>query len=147
MRADSTLPADITPVIWLSGMETDIVLVRSTRTMTLNRSSRIVISAMFCLFILAPKASHAAGNEPVESRKVKVRVNPAYPDLARRMNITGSVNLLLTVAPDGSVKDCRPVGGHPLLVDAATTAARKWRYEPAAQSSTISVMFKFDRQQ
>ena len=115
--------------------------------MTLNRSSRVVFSALFCLLIFAPKPGHAAGSEPVETRKIKVRVNPSYPDIARLMNLSGSVNLLVTVAPDGSVKECRPIGGHPILIEAATSAVKRWRYEPAAQSSTISVMLKFEREQ
>ena len=113
-----------------------------------NRSSQILLFAFVCLLIFAPKPSQAAGNEPAsETRKIKVRVNPSYPDIARLMNLSGNVNLVVTVAPDGSVKECRPVGGHPILIEAATNAVKKWRYEPAAQSSTISVMLKFDRGQ
>ena len=116
--------------------------------MTLNRPFRFVICALFWLFLVASIPGYAAGNEPApESRKVKVRVNPSYPDIARLMNLTGNVNLLVTVAPDGTVKECHAVGGHPILIEAATDAVKKWRYEPAAQSSTISVMFRFDRQQ
>jgi len=115
--------------------------------MTLNCSSRVLFSALFCLLIFTPIPGHAAGNEPVETRKIKVRVNPSYPDIARLMNLSGSVNLLVTVAPDGSVKECRPIGGHPILIEAATSAVKRWRYEPAAQSSTISVMLKFEREQ
>lgn len=117
--------------------------------MTLNRPCRFVICALFCCFFLATSIpGFAAGNEAAsDTRKVKVRVNPSYPDIARLMNLSGSVNLMVTVAPDGTVKDCHPVGGHPILIEAATDAVKKWRYEPAAQSSTIPVSFKFDRQQ
>lgn len=115
--------------------------------MTFASPSRLVLSALFCTLLLAAKPSNAGENETSEPRRVKVRVNPTYPDLARRMNIWGNVNLILTIAPDGSVKECRPIGGHPVLVDAATQAVKRWRYEPAAQQSTISVMFKFERAQ
>src|SRR5919201_1310737 len=111
--------------------------------MPLNRPSRFVICALVSFPFVASIPGLAAGNEPVENRKVKVRVSPTYPDIARLMNLSGNVNLLVTVAPDGTVKDCRPVGGHPILIEAATNAVKKWRYEPAAASSTISVMFKF----
>jgi TonB family protein len=116
--------------------------------MALNRPSRFVICALFWFFFLASIPGFAAGNEPMsETRKIKVRVNPAYPDIARLMNLSGNVNLMVTVAPDGTVKDCHPLGGHPILIEAATSAVKKWRYEPAAQSSTIPVTLKFDRQQ
>jgi protein TonB len=115
--------------------------------MVLNRSYRFLICALFSFFLIASIPGFAAGNEPVQNRKVRVRVNPSYPDLARLMNLSGSVNLLVTVAPDGTVKDCHPLGGHPILIEAATDAVKRWRYEPAAETSTISVMLKFDRQQ
>jgi protein TonB len=116
--------------------------------MTLNRPSRFVICALFSFFFGVSIPTFAAGNEPLsEIRKIKVRVSPSYPDIARLMNLSGNVNLMVTIAPDGTVKDCHPLGGHPILIEAATNAVKKWRYEPAAQSSTISVTLKFDRQQ
>jgi|SRR5215475_3109825 len=112
------------------------------------RSTRLVVSALFVSLVVAPTASIASGNETSSDvRKVKVRINPSYPDLARRMNITGSVNLVVTVLPDGSVKECHAVGGHPILVEAATEAVKKWRYVPADHESTVSLMFKFSRDQ
>src|SRR5690242_6966474 len=98
--------------------------------MALDRLSRFLVCALFSFCLIASIRGFAAGNEPVENRKVKVRVNPSYPDIARLMNLSGSVNLVLTVAPDGTVKECRALGGHPILIEAATTAVKKWRYEP-----------------
>ncbi len=77
-------------------------------------------------------------------RRAKTKVEPTYPDLARKMNITGTVKVEVVVAPNGIVKDARVVGGHPLLAQAAIEAARKWRFEPAAGDSTGIIEFKFD---
>jgi TonB family protein len=77
-------------------------------------------------------------------RRVKTRVEPAYPELARKMNITGSVKVAVVVAPNGSVKEAKVVGGHPLLANAALDAVRKWRFEPAAIESSGVVDFKFE---
>jgi TonB family protein len=77
-------------------------------------------------------------------RKVKSKVAPGYPDLAKRMNITGVVRIQLTVAPNGSIKDAKLLGGHPVLGSAALDAVRKWRYEAAAAESTGIVVFRFD---
>jgi TonB family protein len=78
------------------------------------------------------------------TRKVKTKVQPVYPDLARRMNISGTVKVAVVVAPNGSVKSTRLVGGHPLLVNAAMDALKRWRFEPAADETTGIVEVKFD---
>jgi TonB family protein len=77
-------------------------------------------------------------------RRAKSKVQAVYPDLARKMNITGTVKVEVTVAPNGSVKDAKVVGGHPLLANAALDAVRKWRFEPAAMESSGVVDFKFE---
>ena len=77
-------------------------------------------------------------------RRAKTRVEPFYPELARKMNITGTVKIEVTVAPNGTVKDARIVGGHPVLASAALDAAKKWRFEPAAAESTGVIDFKFE---
>jgi TonB family protein len=79
-----------------------------------------------------------------EVRHVKSRVAPQYPELAKRMNVTGVVKLRVTIAANGSVKDAKVVGGHPLLVDPAMDAAKKWKYEPGPSESTEIVEFRFD---
>jgi len=76
-------------------------------------------------------------------RRAKSKVAAVYPELARRMNITGTVKVEVTVAPNGSVKDAKVVGGHPVLANAALEAVRKWRFEPTAMESSGVVDFKF----
>jgi TonB family protein len=80
-------------------------------------------------------------------RRAKSKVQPAYPDLARKMNITGTVKLHVTVSPDGTVKDAKVVGGHPVLANAALEAVKKWRFEPATMESSGVVDFKFEPHQ
>jgi TonB family protein len=88
--------------------------------------------------------AHRAWGEDEIARKVKTKVAPTYPEIARRMNITGVVRLLVTVTPSGSVKDAKVVGGHPVLATSALDAVKKWRYEPSAQEATGIVEFRFD---
>jgi TonB family protein len=87
-------------------------------------------------------AQQAQNDEIV--RRAKNRVQPAYPDLARKMNIAGTVKIEVVVAPNGSVKDARIVGGHPVLATAALDAAKKWRFEPASAEATGIIDFKFE---
>jgi TonB family protein len=79
-------------------------------------------------------------------RKVKSKVPPAYPEIARKMGLTGIVRLQLVVATNGSVKETKVIGGHPILVTAAVDAVKKWKYESASVESTGTVEFKFDPQ-
>ena len=80
------------------------------------------------------------------TRKAKTKVAPTYPELARRMNITGTVKVLVVVTPNGSLKDTKVVGGNPLLVNAAMDALKKWKFEPADSESSGTVEFKFQPQ-
>jgi len=77
-------------------------------------------------------------------RRAKSKVQPLYPELARKMNISGTVKIEIVVAPNGTVKDARVVGGHPVLANSALDAARKWRFEPAGAESTGVIDFKFE---
>ena len=78
------------------------------------------------------------------TRRARSKVQPVYPELARKMNIGGSVKVEVVVAPNGTVKDAKVVGGHPVLANAALEAVKKWRFEPAAVESTGVVDFKFE---
>jgi TonB family protein len=80
-------------------------------------------------------------------RRAKSKIQPAYPDLARKMNITGTVKVQVIVAPNGTVKDAKIIGGHPVLANAALDAVKKWRFEPAAGESVGVVDFKFEPHQ
>jgi protein TonB len=77
------------------------------------------------------------------TRKVKTRVAPVYPDIARKMSITGTVRVVVVVSSKGTVKSTKLVGGHPILVKAAIDALKKWKFEPASAESTGLVEFKF----
>jgi TonB family protein len=94
--------------------------------------------------LVAPAS--AVGQEEV-NRKLKSQVAPTYPELARKMNITGTVKVQVTIAPNGTVKTVKLVGGHPVLANAAMDTVKKWRYEPAKDETTTVVEFRFDPNQ
>jgi protein TonB len=87
-------------------------------------------------------ASRAADAEA--PRVVTKRVTPEYPDLARKVHAVGKVKLTVVVTVDGKVKRVEVIGGHPLLVVAATDAARQWLYAPASRESSELVIFDFN---
>jgi len=76
-------------------------------------------------------------------RAVKQRVAPTYPEIAKRMHISGMVRVAATVAPDGSVSSTKPVSGNRVLSDAAEQAVHKWKFASAAQESIVEVEINF----
>jgi TonB family protein len=90
---------------------------------------------------IAPRSAFA--NED-NGRKVKSKVSPTYPDLAKRMNVTGTVKVQVVVAANGTVKSTKVIGGHPLLVEPSVDAIKKWKYEPSNEDTTTTVEFVFN---
>jgi TonB family protein len=110
---------------------------------------RWMMTTMALLLIAAAVSAVAAAPALAQdelTRKTKTRVAPAYPELARRMNIVGTVKVLVVVAANGNLKDTKVVGGNPLLVNAAMDALKKWRFEPADTESSGTIEFKFQPQ-
>jgi len=66
--------------------------------------------------------------DPAELIKQTV---PLYPPLARSARVEGVVVLEGTVNVSGGVENIRVVEGHPLLIDEALRAVKKWKYRPA----------------
>jgi len=106
---------------------------------------KLVVGAT--LFALAGSLANAGQNVVEEGkRKARTKVNPTYPDLARRMNIGGKVKIEVVIAPDGHVKTARALGGHPVLVQSCVDAVREWRFDPAPEESTQVIEFTFKEQ-
>jgi len=76
-------------------------------------------------------------------RKVVYKVPPKYPRELKQNEIGGIVRLSVSVSPNGSVAKITPIGGNPVLVDAATQAVKQWKYVPADRSTTTEVQLDF----
>jgi TonB family protein len=76
-------------------------------------------------------------------RKVKTKSSPTYPELARRMNVSGKVKIEVIVTPDGHVRSSRVIGGHPLLVQSCQDAVKEWKFFPAPEETTQVIEFDF----
>jgi len=57
---------------------------------------------------------------------------PVYPEMSRRLQEQGTVELLLSILDDGTVADLVVArsSGHRRLDESALTAARTWRFNP-----------------
>ena len=76
------------------------------------------------------------------------RVEPAYPPLAKSARVQGDVILSAIIDANGQITNLQLVSGHPMLVPAAITAVRQWRYkpyllngQPVEVETTITVIF------
>jgi TonB family protein len=112
-----------------------------TRVTSLRTSLLVFLTIISLAVALGPALGFAQGGF---DRKVKSRVAPSYPEIARKIGLRGTVRLQLLVAPNGEVKETKVIGGHPILVTAAVDAVKKWKFEPASGESTGTVEFRFD---
>jgi TonB family protein len=78
-----------------------------------------------------------------DERAIKSRVSPVYPELAKRMKISGIVKVEATVDPDGKVTAVKTVSGSRMLSPAAEEAVSKWKYVPAPAPSTEEIAVNF----
>lgn len=96
------------------------------------------IALMALLAVMTTNAFAQSG------RAIKSKATPAYPELAKKMNVNGAVKVELTVAPNGTVKTAKALGGHPLLIDAAVSAAKQFKYEAGEETKEL-VTFNFGK--
>ena len=66
----------------------------------------------------------------VQAGLILQKTQPVYPALARQGRIQGAVQLKAIIGANGKIKSLTVVSGHPLLVDAALDAVRRWTYQP-----------------
>jgi len=92
---------------------------------------------------LALLVTLALPGRALDNRAVKSRVAPVYPEIAKRMKISGEVKLDVTVSADGKVKDAKAVSGNHMLGTAAEDAVRKWTFEPGTGDTNAVVIVDF----
>lgn len=113
---------------------------RNLRAIYRNRSLRQLGCALiFLVLAITPGAHGQSGSD----RKLLLRVPPKYPEYLKTHEIGGVVRLLVEVTPKGAVKSVSPLGGNPILVDAATDAVKQWKYVPADKSDSLEVKIDF----
>ena len=86
--------------------------------------------------------------EDVADTHLAYRVQPSYPETARKKGVKGSVVLNASVDKDGNVSGLEVVSGNALLANAAVTAVKQWRYQayyhngaPAEFQTQVTVHF------
>ena len=95
---------------------------------------------IFAVILLCALGASVFGQE---ARKAISKPTPRYPEIAKRMNLVGTVKVEILVGPDGKIKSTNVVGGHPILIDAILVALKEWKYEPAKTETAITLTFDF----
>ncbi|RKZ30977.1 energy transducer TonB [bacterium] len=75
----------------------------------------------------------------------KEKVEPKYPDLARRGQVEGSVLVEVIIGYDGKVEKAKVVAAKPegFFEDAALAAAKQWTFTPAKQrDKPVKVLYQ-----
>jgi TonB family protein len=103
---------------------------------------RIMQAAALALTMAMAMEARAA-----EDRAIKSRVAPIYPELAKRMKITGVVKVEAKVDADGKVLDVKTLTGNHMLSPAAEEAVRKWKFVPGDGVADVDVAINFEMAQ
>jgi len=92
-------------------------------------------------------------SEGVMAAALIYKVQPQYPDLARRIHLAGTVYLRAIISIDGTVRQLEVLSGNPILARPAKEAVLQWRYQPTRLNggpveveTFITVNFVLDQQ-
>lgn len=108
----------------------------------MRKSRFLVLVLVACCFSGLQGSAHAQQTVIENGRKLVRRVDPQYPQVAKRMNLGGTVKVVAVVAADGSVRKVEPLGGSPILVQAAQSAVTQWKFVSGTESrETIELRF------
>jgi len=95
---------------------------------------QIVLFTIIMTAVLAPADS---------GRKVVSNPDPAYPELAQKNNLHGTVKIKVWISPSGEVRRLEYIGGHPVLAESALKTLKTWKYEPSKSEDTLVIEVKF----
>ncbi len=95
-------------------------------------------------------AAVAAPVSRIVAAQLSHRVEPLYPEAARRLQISGKVVLKATITKAGTVGNLKWVSGNDLFRDTTIAAVKQWRYKPAslngqAVESDLEIVLQFHR--
>jgi TonB family protein len=96
--------------------------------------------SIFAMILLSAMAVSASGQE---ARKTISRPIPRYPEIAKRLNLVGTVKVEILIGPDGKIKNTNVLGGHPILVSSTLETLKEWKYEPTKTETMATLTFEF----
>lgn len=110
----------------------------------MRRLIALFVLSLLLVSLFQVGTASAQTDQSTGTRKVLNKVVPAYPPMARTMNLSGTVKLEALVLADGKAKSVQVKGGNPLLAQAAQNAVLQWKWEKSEHESTEAIEFKFN---
>jgi TonB family protein len=101
------------------------------------------VRVFVCCTLLSGVLPLGVSSQEGEPKPLK-KTLPVYPEVLRKMGLSGTVRLKVTIASDGSVKDIEILGGGAIFAEAASKAVRQWRYPPGAKDRVAEVSAEFE---
>ena len=106
------------------------------------------VSALSTSHRAEPTAPAPIGGDVKPAKLIK-SVPPVYPEIARTQHLSGSVQIDALINADGNVGIMKVLSGPTLLHQAAMTAVKQWKFQPAeldgkatAMHLTVTVQFR-----
>ena len=110
-----------------------------------KKTASIAAGLLLLLLACAPRAQ-AEDMHDQHRRALVHRVQPVYPEIARRLSLDGLVMVRAEIAADGHVRSVTVLSGNAILAQAAVRAVREWVFAPGPEES-IPVGVAFNREQ
>jgi TonB family protein len=104
-----------------------------------RRTTKVAFQAAALAIVVALAIPARAGDD----RAVKSRIPPVYPEIAKRLKISGEVKLQAVVDAQGKVKDVKALSGNHMLALAAEDAVRQWKFDSGSGEATVVVAVNF----
>jgi TonB family protein len=111
-------------------------------TMTTSKLFLHAAAALCLAALFAALPSVAVPQESQAPRLLK-KVIPAYPEILKKMNVSGTVKVQVTIAADGSVKDVEVKGGNAIFIDSVSAAVRNWKFVSGERQRTADITVNF----
>ena len=106
------------------------------------------VSALSTSHRAEPTAPAPVGGDVKPAKLIK-SVPPVYPEIARTQHLSGSVQIDALIDAGGNVGAMKVLSGPTLLHQAAMTAVKQWKFQPAeldgkttAMHLTVTVQFR-----
>lgn len=78
--------------------------------------------------------------------RVTKRVAPDYPVAAKQLNITGTMEVAVTVSESGDVEDAKVLKGNAMFSQSCLAAVKQWKFTPYEKGKFTSVIvFNFTK--
>ena len=104
----------------IDGIATDPIAKRTTQPPIPDRVEEVV----------KPPIQNVIHISKLDPGSVVRRIEPGYPEIAKRIKVSGTVVVEIVIDEQGNVVSARALSGNILLNAAAVSAARNWKWKP-----------------